>query len=107
MHITHVQYTVTPEYAATNQRNIGQVMTDLRALKPAGLRYSTFTKSDGRTFIHFAIATDEGNATLLALPSFKTFQSELKASGPEIAPEASKLTLVDSSYDLNAFVAGR
>ncbi|HTE45679.1 MAG TPA: hypothetical protein VK636_10580 [Gemmatimonadaceae bacterium] len=106
MHITHVQYSVKPEYADKNRSNIARVMADLRRMMPEGLRYSTFIKADGKTFIHFAMATDEGNAILRDLPSFQTFQTELKASGPEVAPDASKLTLVDSSFDLNAFVTG-
>ncbi|MEO9034892.1 MAG: hypothetical protein ABI442_05250 [Gemmatimonadaceae bacterium] len=107
MHITHVQYTVKPEYVATNRSNIERVMSDLRAMKPTGLRYATYLKPDGRTFIHFALATDDGNAVLQALPSFKTFQAELKASGPEVPPDASKLSLVDAMFDLESFVAGQ
>jgi hypothetical protein len=104
MNITHVQYTVKPEYVATNRRNIEQVMSDLRALKPEGLRYATYLKADGRTFIHFALATEAGGAVLQNLPSFKKFQTELKASGPEMPPDASKLSLVDAMFDVETFV---
>ena len=104
MHIAHVQYTVKPEYAETNKQNIARVMSDLRALKPAGLRYTTFIKDDGRTFIHVAVATEAGNAVLRELPSFKAFQAELKASGPESPPAASKLSIVDATFDWQQFV---
>ncbi|MEO5893791.1 MAG: hypothetical protein ABIQ31_26280, partial [Ferruginibacter sp.] len=52
MKIVRVQYTTRPEYAATNQENIRQVVNELRALNHPGINYSTYLLPDGKTFMH-------------------------------------------------------
>ncbi|MGZ3763660.1 MAG: hypothetical protein ACXVB0_21345 [Mucilaginibacter sp.] len=101
MKIVRVQYTAKPEYVAKNKANITKVMNDLRAINNPGLKYSTYLLDDGKTFMHFThFENDEAHQVLRGLESFKIFQSELKASGPETAPKAENLSLVASSYDL-------
>ncbi len=98
--IVRVQYTTNPEYAAHNKENISKVMSDLREINSPGIKYSTFLEPDGKTFMHFAIfENEEGEILLNALDSFKQFQMELKASGPETPPKVAHLSLVASCYD--------
>ena len=98
MKIVKVTYTTKAEYAATNQANIKTVMNDLQQLRYPGINYNTCLSADGKTFIHTAFfKSDEDQKLLNALPSFKNFQEQLKASGPEVAPKQELLTLVGSS----------
>ena len=100
MRAVRVQYTVKKEYAEKNAQNISRVMKDLRALNNPGIRYSSFTLPDGKTFMHFALFENEAaNGVLNNLGSFKQFQAELKVSGPESLPKPEELSLVGSSYD--------
>lgn len=76
-------------------------MHDLQELNRAGINYNVCLGADGKTFIHTAFFTsDEDEKVLLALPSFKSFQDQLKASGPEVPPKQELLTLVGSSKDM-------
>jgi hypothetical protein len=101
MKITQIQYTARAEYVLHNQENISRVMAELRALNPKGVRYSSFLKEDGKTFVHLVISTDEEASEIIPeLKSFQRFQKELGASGFEIEPEVSELTLVGSSIEL-------
>ena len=101
MKIVKVTYTTTPDFAATNQANIKKVMTDLQALHPPGINYTTCMGGDGKTFLHLAFFESDADQQLLnELPSFRRFQEELKASGPETKPNAELLSLVGSSTDI-------
>lgn len=101
MKAVKVQYTVKAEYAATNKANFSQVMADLRELSHPGIKYSTFVFEDGKTFLHFGMYTDQEALDVVNnLPSFQSFRSQLKASGPEAPPKGDDLTLVDSSYEI-------
>jgi hypothetical protein len=98
MKIVKVTYTTTSDFAATNQANIKKVMTDLQALHPPGINYTACTAGDGKTFLHVAFFASEADQQILnELPSFRHFQQQLKASGPEKMPEVEALTLVGSS----------
>lgn len=101
MKIVQVTYTVKPEFAAQNSANIQIVMDQLRELNPPGINYSACLGSNGKTFIHTAFFETVGDQELLnELPSFKYFQEQLKASGPEIPPKPEALTLVASSKNI-------
>ena len=100
MKIVRVQYTTTPEYATKNKENITMVMNDLRAINHPGLKYGSYLLEDGKTFMHFTqFENDEAHKVLIELESFKQFQAELKASGPETMRKTENLSLVASSYD--------
>jgi hypothetical protein len=95
-----VEYTVKPEYVATNKANIQKVMDELRGLGNSGILYSTYLKEDGVSFVHFSIQNTEENI-IPSLAAFKTFSSQLKAEGlVGGAPHALKLEMVGKSFDL-------
>jgi hypothetical protein len=76
-------------------------MGDLREINNPGIKYGTYLLDDGKTFMHFAqFENEEAHLVLMELESFKTFQAELRASGPELAPKSENLSLVGSSYDI-------
>ena len=101
MKIVKVTYTTSIEYSAANQANIRTVMNDLQQLQYPGINYNTCLGADGKTFIHTAFfKSDEDQKLLNALPSFKNFQEQLKASNPEGAPKQELLTLVGSSTEI-------
>ena len=101
MKIVKVTYTAKAEYAGHNQQNIKIVMADLQKLRHPGVDYRVCLSADGKTFIHTAFFnSDEDEKILLELPSFKYFQQQLKASGPEIPPKQELLSLVGSSKNV-------
>ena len=96
-----VQYTVKAEYAETNKGNIRQVMADLQELANPGIKYSSFSLEDGKTFIHFGMYADQqAQEVVNNLPSFQSFREQLKASQPDTPPKGDDLILVDSSYEI-------
>jgi hypothetical protein len=98
MKIVKVTYTTKAEYAEQNQQNIKNVMADLQTQDHPGINYNACLAADGKTFMHTAFfKSDEEQALLNQLPSFKHFQEQLKASGLESPPKQEVLTLVDSS----------
>lgn len=101
MKIVKVTYTTKAEYADQNQANIKTVMTDLRAINNPGINYNSCLGPDSKTFTHTAFFNnDEDEKVLLGLPSFKTFQEQLRASGLESPPKQEILTLVGSSVEI-------
>ena len=101
MKIVRVTYTTKPEYAAQNQQNIQQVMSDLQQLGHPGISYNAYLNADGKTFVHTAFfKADDDQQVLFDLGSFKTFQEQLKASGPEAPPKQELLTLVGWSNNI-------
>lgn len=101
MKIVKVTYTTKAEYADQNQANIKTVMADLRAINNPGINYNSCMGPDGKTFIHTAFfKSDEDEKVLLGLPSFLSFQQQLKASGLESPPKQEILTLVGSSVEV-------
>jgi hypothetical protein len=101
MKIVKVVYTTKAEYAEQNQNNIKTVMSDLQKLDQAGMFYNACLGPDGKTFTHTAFfKSEEDEKVLLTLASFKSFQEQLKASGPEVPPKQELLTLVGSSSNI-------
>ncbi len=101
MKTVKVTYTTKASFAEQNQANIKKVMADLQKLKQAGINYHACLGPDGKTFIHTAFFnSDEDQKVLNELPSFKSFQEELKASGPESPPKQELLSLIGSSTDI-------
>ncbi len=101
MKTVKVTYTTKAEFADQNQVNIRQVMADLQKLNHPGINYNACLLADGKTFIHTAFFNSEDdNKILFELPSFKYFQEELKASGPEMPPKQELLSLVGSSCNI-------
>ena len=101
MKIIRIQYTTKPEFAETNKANIQKVMDELKAKNAADVHYSVYILPDGKNFMHYVVMKDEdSNKVIVESESFKNFQNELMASGPEIPPKQEVLTLVGSSYEL-------
>ena len=101
MKIVKVTYTTKAEYAEQNKTNIKAVMNDLQQLNHPGINYNTCVCADDKTFIHTAFfKSDDDQKILFDLPSFKYFQEQLKASGPEAPPKQELLTLVGSSVTI-------
>ena len=100
MRAVKVEYTVKPEYVATNKANIQKVMDELRSLGNTGILYSTYLKEDGVSFVHFSIHKDEENI-IPTLSAFKEFTTQLKAEGLAGEPPKSlRLEMVAKSFDL-------
>ncbi|HEY1871044.1 MAG TPA: hypothetical protein VGG71_08300 [Chitinophagaceae bacterium] len=101
MKIVKVTYTTSADFAEQNQNNIKAVMTDLQQANHKGINYNACICADGKTFIHTAFfKSDEDQKLLNELPSFKSFQEQLKASGLENPPKQELLTLVGSSANI-------
>ena len=96
-----VRYTVTEAFAETNAANIQKVMSDMKELADDGIRYQAFRLEDGVSFVHFGMYADQAAVErATSLPSFKEFQTALKASGLVSPPKAETLNLVGTSYPL-------
>lgn len=101
MKIVKVTYTTQTAFAKQNRQNIAQVMSDLQLLANPNIRYTVCVGTDNKTFIHTAFfKSDADQQVLFALPSFKKFQEQLKASIPEVPPHNELLTLIGSSNDI-------
>src|SRR6185369_11797767 len=81
-----IQYKVTPELAAENQRYIEGVFEALHATAPQGVRYVTFKGEDGVSFTHIvSLETENDENPIPQLPAFQAFQAEIGercADGP-------------------------
>ncbi|WP_051342109.1 hypothetical protein [Pseudonocardia spinosispora] len=89
-----VQYRTHPETAEQNQRLVENVMAELSAGNPGGVRYAAFRLGDGVSFIH--VVTLDGDANPLAdSPAFAEFQqgAESRLDGP---PEPKPAQLIGS-----------
>jgi len=101
MKIVRVTYTTKAEYSAQNQSNIGKVMNDLQKMPTPGMLYHACLSPDGKTFTHTAFfKSEDDEKVLLGLPSFKSFQEQLKASGPEASPKQELLSMIGSSKNI-------
>jgi len=90
-----VRYKTGEAHAAANEALVRAVFSELRARSPQGLRYASYRLVDGVTFVHIATVDSPDANPLLALPAFKTFQSQLQARCVE-APVVVELCNVDS-----------
>jgi hypothetical protein len=101
MLIVKVTYTAKPGFAGQNQKNIQNVMADLRKIKSPGINYNCCLCADGKTFIHTSFfESDENRKKLNEMPAFIDFQEQLKSAGFEVPPKQELLTLVGSSADI-------
>jgi hypothetical protein len=97
MRITRHRYTVKPDYVAQNRQNLEAFIAALTATSTPGLSYRVFLEEDGQTFLHLVTSQDDPSAVITGLPSFKTFQSELLASGTVVRPDQVGMSLVATS----------
>jgi hypothetical protein len=74
-----VSYTLKPDRVEENERLARAVYDELRASRPAGLRYATFRLGDGVSFVHIVSHEEgEGSNALTSLPAFKDFAAGVK-----------------------------
>jgi len=89
-----VRYRVKPGRAEENEALVHAVYAELAAKQPAGMRYSTSTMDDGRTFVH--LHESDGEAPNMGeFDAFREFQREI-ADRCEEAPVVTELTEVGS-----------
>jgi hypothetical protein len=101
MKIIKVTYTTKAEFTGQNQSNIQKVMADLQRAKHGGINYNACLCPDNKTFIHTAFfRSDDDQKLLNDLPSFKSFQEQLKSGGLEVPPKQELLTMIGSSNDI-------
>jgi hypothetical protein len=89
-----VRYKTKPDKAGENVRYIQKVFEELQRSSPAGLRYVSFTLSDGVSFVHIAsIETADDSNPLTQSAAFKSFQAGIKDRCEE-QPVATELTAI-------------
>jgi hypothetical protein len=91
-----VSYRVKPDRVQENEALVRAVYDELHSANPAGLRYGTFKRDDGVTFVHIA-ETDESENPLSGVAAFKQFQSGIGDRCDE-PPTTTQLTEVGSFH---------
>ena len=89
-----VQYTVKPDRVEENKQLVEAVFAKLQEVAPSGLRYMSFIKDDGKTFVHVSSSESDENPQT-ELEEFKAFQKDLK-DRCEVPPQVTKVELVGS-----------
>ena len=90
-----IQYRTRPECADENERLIRAVFAELAENKPEGLRYASFRREDGVSFLHVAVLDDGEVNPLLQLAAFGAFVSDIGSRCDE-APVTTDVSLVGS-----------
>jgi hypothetical protein len=90
-----VRYKTLEAQADANATIVRAVFEELGARAPKGLRYTSYRLPDGVTFVHIATLETPDENPLIALASFKAFQSEHKARCVE-PPVVTELSVVGS-----------
>lgn len=92
-----VTYTVQPEFVSQNLNNIRDFLADFQAID-ADFKYSVYLLNDGVTFMHVSsYGSMEIQERVLALESFKRFQSRRDASGLNGSHNLEAVTFVGSA----------
>ena len=94
-----VQYKVKEDKAGENIEFINKVFKELTENTPNGIRYASFLKPDGLSFVHIAsIETEDGSNPLSNSTAFAQFQKGIKERC-EVMPIAVELSEI-GSYNL-------
>jgi hypothetical protein len=88
---TLIRYKTKPDAADRNAGLIEKVFEELKAAKPAGIRYLSL-RLDDDSFVHF-VETEDGAIALPSLDAFKAFQSGIRERCIE-PPLAGNVTVV-------------
>lgn len=99
MKFVKVEYQVRPDYVASNQQNIRNVMTALRSKNITSFVYSSYYLGEGR-FMHTNMTAGADFTELNELPEFKDFLAALQKSGPLMPPKRTDMELVGANMDL-------
>jgi hypothetical protein len=74
-----VQYKVKAGKAEENIQFVKKVYEELKEKQPEGIRYATFVRPDGVSFVHIAsVETADGLNPLNMIEAFKAFGKEIK-----------------------------
>ena len=90
-----IQYRTRPECADENERLIRAVFAELADSKPEGLRYASFRRDDGVSFLHIAVLDDGEVNPLLQSAAFGEFVSDIGSRCAE-APVTTDASVVGS-----------
>lgn len=90
-----VRYRVKPDQVGRNEELVRALFAELRAVGPAGLRYTVFKLSDGVTFIHLIGRDRDGHGPLPQLEALREFHAGLRDRCEE-APSRTELAAIDS-----------
>ncbi len=99
-----VQYKTTEALADENAALVRAVFDELAAVRPGGIRYASYRRAGDANFVHIATIDTPNENPLSALPSFKNFQSQLRARCVE-APVVTELSRL-GSYGEGAYGEG-
>lgn len=96
-----VSYTVKPEFAEENQKNIHVFLEDLKNMNSNEFRYDVFLQDDGVTFLHHSTYLNDNIQTIvLNTPSFREFQRiRDEKGGLDGSHKVQVLKLLGSSRD--------
>ncbi len=89
---TLIRYKTKPETADQNAALIADVFRQLKAEKPAGIRYLSL-RLDDNSFVHFVETEADAVNALPGLAAFKAFQSGIRERCAE-PPVARGVTIV-------------
>jgi hypothetical protein len=90
---TLIRYKTRPDTADQNAGLIAAVFEQLKAAKPAGVRYLSLRLEDDN-FVHFVeTEADDGASALTRLAAFKAFQGGIRERCAEL-PVARGVTIV-------------
>jgi hypothetical protein len=89
---TLIRYKTKPDMADKNAELIAGVFEELRAAKPAGVRYLSLRLEDD-SFVHLVEAESDSANTLQGLAAFKAFQTGIRERCDE-PPLARSATIV-------------
>ena len=74
-----VTYTVKPDRVEENEELVRAVYAGLREIGDPDIRYATFKKEDGVTFVHLAFFPSAATQAVLSnSPAFQAFQAGLR-----------------------------
>jgi hypothetical protein len=90
-----IQYRTRPECADENEGLIRAVFAELAESKPEGLRYASFRREDGVSFLHVAVLDDGEINPLLESAAFGEFVTGIGSRCAE-APITTDATVVGS-----------
>jgi hypothetical protein len=101
MKIVKVATTTKADFVEQNQPSIKKLIPDLTKLKHQGINYNACLSAGKKNLsTQLFFNTDEDRKNLYDSPSFKLFQAQLKASGPEASTAQKLFHLGDSSTNI-------
>ena len=96
-----ISYTVKPDFALQNKKNISAFLLDFKKLSDASFLYNVYLKEDGLTFLHVSMFENEDvQARVLNVPSFLEFQRKRDESGVDGSHKVEFMNLIGSSLGL-------